>query len=241
MKILLVGILTFFAVGIPLECVLDGGIKGENSREEKRVVENTRAVMERLGTADRLTAAKKDGEAVPMIKAEPGLPKWRPASRENCTAGRLHHLVQPPMRGTVTRVVDGDTLHVNVEGVDFKVRLWGIDAPEHDQQEGPESTRQLSLLTPPNSQVTVYPLTMDRYGRVIGNVGTRGSDWAVNIRMVAQGWAYHYRETSARNSPCLLEAERAARDSRQGVWKDGAGGGVRPWEQRRHRKESPSL
>jgi len=34
------------------------------------------------------------------------------------------------LRGTVTYVVDGDTVHVQIAGRDEKVRLIGIDTPE---------------------------------------------------------------------------------------------------------------
>ena len=51
--------------------------------------------------------------------------------------------------------------------------------------------------------------------------------------------AYHYKEPSAMRNPCLLEAERIAKDSWKGIWQDVTHGGIRPWEHRRNRGESP--
>ena len=67
----------------------------------------------------------------------------------------------------------------------------------------------------------------------------KDSEWPVNFLMAAHGWAYHYKEPSAMRNHCLLEAERIAKDSRKGVWQDGTNGGIRPWEHRRNRGESP--
>ena len=94
-------------------------------------------------------------------------------------------------------------------------------------------------MTPPDYRVVIHPLTLDHYGRVVGNVG-KDSEWSVNFLMVAHGWAYHYKEPSAMRNHCPLEAERIAKDSRKGVWQDGANGGIRPWEHRRNRGKSPT-
>ncbi|TDA65192.1 MAG: hypothetical protein D9V45_11360 [Chloroflexi bacterium] len=37
--------------------------------------------------------------------------------------------------GLVTRIVDGDTIHVNIDGQDFVVRYIGVDAPEVDSDD----------------------------------------------------------------------------------------------------------
>ena len=39
------------------------------------------------------------------------------------------------MTGTVTRVIDGDTIVVMVDGIEMRIRLWGIDAPELSRTE----------------------------------------------------------------------------------------------------------
>ena len=227
-KLILIGVLTFLAVGATLDLMmLIMAAPTESEAPDGRT------------TADRFIAAQQDGETIPM----PTLPRARrtPAKLENCTAAKLHPNPRAPMAGTVNRVVDGDTILVTVEGVEMRVRLWGIDAPERDQRKGDEATQHLKSLAPPGSRVVIHALTIDHYGRVVGNIG-REAEWAVNFLMVAEGRAYHYRgEPSARNNTCLLEAEKTARQNRSGVWRNGPQGETRPWEHRRSRKRPDDL
>ena len=224
-KLIVLGVVVFLAAGICLNQAIDRIFSLE--AEEKI-----------QATSDRFIAAQRDGETVPASRPGNGQRQPRPASREDCTAGNLHGTTHPPMTGTVTRVIDGDTIIVMVDGIKMRIRLWGIDAPEKDQRDGAAAKRALESLTPSDSQVVIHPLTLDRYGRVVGNIG-KESEWSVNVLMVAHGWAYHYKEPSAMMNPCLLEAEKIAKGSGRGVWQDGTNGGIRPWEHRRNRGESP--
>ena len=224
-KLIALGVLVFFAAGIALEQVIDTIFSPE--AEEKI-----------QATSDRFIAAQREGETVPANRPGNGRQQLRPVSPEDCTAANLHGMTHPPMTGTVIRVIDGDTMIVMVDGIEMRIRLWGIDAPERDQKDGAAAQRELESMTPPDSRVIIHPLTLDRYGRVVGNIG-KDSEWSVNFLMVAHGWAYHYKEPSAMRNPCLLEAERIAKDSRQGIWQDGTNEGIRPWEHRRNRGESP--
>src|SRR5687768_7699197 len=53
-------------------------------------------------------------------------------------------LAAPPIEGTVTRVVDGDTLIVEpANGAPLTVRVQGIDAPEMCQPHGPQAKQAL--------------------------------------------------------------------------------------------------
>ena len=72
--------------------------------------------------------------------------------------------------GKVTKVCDGDTIHVVTDGnVKFKVRLDRIDAPEKDQPYGKESTAYLTSLIR-GKTVRVEWQKKDQYGRVLGIV-----------------------------------------------------------------------
>ena len=135
----------------------------------------------------------------------------------------MHGMTHPPMTGTVIRVIDGDTIVVMVDGIEMRIRLWGIDAPESDQKEGAAAQRELENMTPLDSRVVIHPLTLDRYGRVVGNIGN-DSEWSVNFMMVAHGRAYHYKEPSAMRNPCLLEGG----ENRQGQ----LAGHMARWDQR---------
>src|SRR5438876_10411040 len=78
------------------------------------------------------------------------------------------------LRGTVTRVVDGDTVHVAVAGRDEKVRLIGIDTPEIGQCDAAKATvlaRQLAQGRPVKLVGDPTQATRDRYGRLLAYVG----------------------------------------------------------------------
>ena len=105
-----------------------------------------------------------------------------------------------PLDGRVTRVVDGDTLHVRVSGRDETVRMLGIDTPELHRPDTPvecgaraaASTMNLLAL---GRRVTVRadPTqdARDRYGRLLGYVDTAdGRDLGEAI--VRAGWAEVY-------------------------------------------------
>ena len=220
-KLIALGVLVFFAVGIALEHVIDTIFSPE---AEERI----------QATSNLFIAAQRESETITAKRPGNERQQPRPPSRENCTAANLHSMTHPPMTGTVIRVIDGDTIVVMVDGIEMRIRLWGIDAPESDQKEGAAAQRELENMTPLDSRVIIHPLTLDRYGGVVGNIG-KDSEWSVNFMMVVHGQAYHYKEPSAMRNPCLLEAEKIAKDSRIGIWQDGANGGIRPWEHRRNR------
>lgn len=97
----------------------------------------------------------------------------------------------------VTRVVDGDTLHLTCAGQRHKVRLMGFDTPEvsrpacaYEAAAGAQATAVLQGL------VAMGPVTMvrfqghDRYGRDLADVAIAGQD--VAAVMLASGLARPY-------------------------------------------------
>ena len=89
----------------------------------------------------------------------------------------------------VLRVVDGDTVHVLVDGRDETVRLLGINAPETDQCWGSEATRAAAALLEGATVTLVADPTQndrDRYGRLLRYVVLAdGTD--VGRRLVEDG------------------------------------------------------
>ena len=96
--------------------------------------------------------------------------------------------------GTVTRVVDGDTLWVktSVSQQPLKVRIQGIDAPEICQPGGDQARDALKARVL-GQTVMVTSSAHDDYGRIIGSVHLQGQD--MGRWQVAQGhaWVYSYR------------------------------------------------
>src|SRR5438034_11692503 len=77
------------------------------------------------------------------------------------------------LQGTVTRVVDGDTIHVNLGGRDETVRYIGMDTPESVKPGTPvqcyaeaASHRNQRLVDGQRVALRLDAETRDRYGRL---------------------------------------------------------------------------
>jgi micrococcal nuclease len=127
----------------------------------------------------------------------------------------------------VVAVMDGDTVKVlTSDKREIKIRLEHIDAPEKKQPFGQVCKSMLSDMV---FGKTVYIRSQsrpDRYGRMIAEVFMcEASKEAVNMAMVRQGCAWHYKAFSKDST--YAEAERIASESRAGLWKDNEP--VPPW------------
>ncbi|MEQ4209662.1 thermonuclease family protein [Actinopolymorpha sp. B9G3] len=130
----------------------------------------------------------------------------------------------PTRDGAVVRVVDGDTVHVLVAGVDTTVRIIGLDTPEvygGAECYGREaSARARELLDGEVVRLEVDPSQdqVDRHGRVLGHV------WLADGRlfsevMVREGFAVEYlydRVYAHRDRLVAAEAKAQANDV--GLW-----------------------
>lgn len=146
-------------------------------------------------------------------------------------------LEPPPDRfaATVTRIVDGDTLWVEVAetaeqdvepGAELKVRLLRIDAPETARDGQPaecladEATVRLRRLVPVGSRVVAaYDVEkQDRFGRELLHLWNEQGSW-VNGRMVLSGSArvVTFPPNVAYDDEIRV-AERVARDMEEGLW-----------------------
>ena len=134
-------------------------------------------------------------------------------------AATLSHIV---VEAEVSRVIDGDTVVVLLDGAETRVRLTAIDAPELTQPHGPFSRAHLISLTT-NRTITIHSHGRDRYGRTLATLFA--GDININLAMVRAGYAWRYRY--ARKTGPIAEAEALARAEGRGLWaRDGA---VAPW------------
>jgi endonuclease YncB( thermonuclease family) len=79
---------------------------------------------------------------------------------------------QTLLTGTVTNVVDGDTIKVLTQaGQNSEIRLEGIDAPESRQALGAESTKNLANLVS-GKTVNLTCTGIDQYSRLTCTVRT---------------------------------------------------------------------
>ncbi len=91
----------------------------------------------------------------------------------------------------VTKVIDGDTIHVLINGTDYKVRYIGMNAPEDTTKKewlGPEATARDKELVAGKTVTLVKDVSeTDQFGRLlrfvfVGNV-------LVNYELVREGYA----------------------------------------------------
>jgi micrococcal nuclease len=132
-----------------------------------------------------------------------------------------------PGASSVVRIVDGDTLVVQLGGSEEKLRLIGIDTPESvaldrpDECFGKEATARLTKLVPPGTAIRIARDVepRDRYDRLLGYVYRAGDDLFVNQDLVANGFAEakEFPPNTALAGP-LEAAEAQARAARAGLW-----------------------
>ncbi|WP_277201650.1 thermonuclease family protein [Victivallis vadensis] len=136
------------------------------------------------------------------------------------------------LRARVLWIHDGDTVSVAApNGLWFKVRLWGVDAPELDQPGGRDSMMALIRLVG-RKQVTVDIKDRDRYGRLVGVIIYRKKD--INLEMLKLGQAWYYKQYAPKQKS-YAEAEAEAREKRRGLWSESDP--VAPWEWRKQQRQ----
>ena len=134
------------------------------------------------------------------------------------------------LHGKVIAITDGDTVRVLVGSETVKVRLWGIDAPEHNQAFGTRSQQALSAAAF-GQDVIVEAVGQDRYGRTLGVIYVGKVN--VNLEQVRLGLAWWYQKYAPRALE-YQQAESAARQARRGLWVDNEP--QPPWEFRSDRR-----
>lgn len=124
-----------------------------------------------------------------------------------------------------TRVIDGDTIEVLINGTEYTVRYIGIDTPEMDDERPTyralaEEARQanIQLVEGKNISLQKDVSETDRYGRLLRYVfdGTT----FVNLMLVADGyaWAKSYPPDTMYDS-LFQELQTEAQVDKLGVWK----------------------
>ena len=121
--------------------------------------------------------------------------------------------IRKEITGSVSSVIDGDTISIHTPLGQHKVRLDHIDAPELDQPFGKESASHLNQLIAGKKLRVEYD-TVDQYGRILGTVFCGSID--INFQMIKNGYAWHYKYSG--DSPSYAEAERRARETKRGLW-----------------------
>jgi endonuclease YncB( thermonuclease family) len=126
------------------------------------------------------------------------------------------------LTGKVVEVNDGNTITLLAGKELYEIRLAGIDAPERDQPAGPAALEALSHKV---LDKTVRVLSLDN-GHLKKFRGVVYFNGCVNTEMVREGMAWY--DPQSGQSLWLADAERQARQARQGVWAET--NPTPPWE-----------
>lgn len=132
----------------------------------------------------------------------------------------------PVFSGTVIEVMEGDVIKVRTKDWgDYKVRLWGVDAPELKQPFGKESKKYLQeMILKKSVVVSVYQELGGPRGVNVSWVTSNSPDskGVVNEKMVATGHAWWGRLPDNRElrseASALMKAEESAKKSKVGLW-----------------------
>jgi len=125
--------------------------------------------------------------------------------------------------GRVTAITDGDTLRLDVDGQELRVRLIGVDTPEiYPEVEcfGPEAEQALTDFAPPGSTLGyAYDRDeRDQYDRELLYLYTSDGT-LINYELVAQGYGTAVLfEPNDRYWDDLRAAERDAQSAGLGLW-----------------------
>jgi len=127
-------------------------------------------------------------------------------------------------QATVVRVIDGDTIEVDIDGTSYKVRYIGIDTPELDDERAEycalaqEATRYNRQLVEGKSVWLEKDVSeTDKYGRLLRYVYV--DNIFVNAKLVKQGLAcVEAYEPNTKYWGYLEELETEAIQTGRGIW-----------------------
>lgn len=130
----------------------------------------------------------------------------------------------------VTRIVDGDTLKLEIDDQEETVRLVGIDTPESVHPTKPvecyakEASAKLKKLVF-NKKIRFEFDTgqghTDKYGRLLLYIWLpqeNGEDLFINEYMVKEGYAYAYKKIPSKYLSEFSDLEAQAREKEKGLW-----------------------
>ena len=129
---------------------------------------------------------------------------------------------------TILKVVDGDTVDIDLDGHTERVRLIGVNTPEtkHPTKPiecfGPEASAYLTTLLPKGTTVRIERdvEARDRYGRMLLYLDLGSNDLFINLDLVARGYGTPMSiepNTFHRND--FVRAAAQAEAANVGLWK----------------------
>lgn len=134
----------------------------------------------------------------------------------------------PPQTGLVTRVIDGDTIDVQMDGQTFRVRYIGVDTPEPDEYYGGLSmNRNIQLVAGKEVTLIQDVSNTDSFDRLLRYVLV--DDLFVNYQLLIEGDARAQSYLPDTACQATFEtAETLARAEQVGLWRQPAAPAATP-------------
>jgi len=126
---------------------------------------------------------------------------------------------------TINKIVDGDTFTVRMKGafLPITIHVYGVDAPEADQEFGDRSKAYLEdLISQTSDEVTLQIVGDDSRRSKTAWVGL-SNGWIYNYEVVRTGWAWE-RDSGV---PELVKLADEARMQGYGIWQSAVS--KEPW------------
>jgi micrococcal nuclease len=131
-----------------------------------------------------------------------------------------------PLEGVVVRVVDGDTIYVQLADRVEKIRYIGVNTPEiHHPIKGEEpggreaAAMNRRLVGGRHVRLELDVRSRDRYGRLLAYVWL--GDTMVNAELVRRGYAQVMTvPPNVRYQDLFVKLQREARDAGRGLWRE---------------------
>lgn len=131
--------------------------------------------------------------------------------------------------GTVIRIVDGDTIRVEIDGINYPIRYIGMDTPEPDSIDpvvkgfAIAATAANAALVEGREVILERDVSeTDRFDRLLRNVWIKdgaGNLTLVNLELVRQGFAQvSTYPPDVKYVDLLTEAQQSARTAEAGLW-----------------------
>lgn len=129
----------------------------------------------------------------------------------------------------VTKVVDGDTIAVDINGKNTTIRLIGLDTPETVDPRKPvqcfgeeASTKAKEVLTGKRVRIETDPSQgeRDKYGRLLAYIFLEDGT-LFNKFMIAEGYGHEYTyNVPYKYQKEFKDSEQNARENKLGLWTD---------------------
>lgn len=123
-----------------------------------------------------------------------------------------------------TRVVDGDTIIVNINGKDEKVRLIGVDTPETVHPDKPvqyfgkeASAFTKTMVSGKKVQLEYDWEKRDKYGRLLAYVYLEDGTF-LNATIIKEGYGFAYTKYPFKYLDDFRQYEKTAKESNRGLW-----------------------